>query len=130
MKRRFDPVEGKNAEIIETVMNCPEVVNLPEDVKFKVRLCVEEIEENILDYSGTTWVDVHVNAATDELKITFKDGGKEFDPLKRQDPDINAPLEQRQIGGLGIYLCKEMMDSVSYRYENGSNILTMVKKIK
>ena len=68
--------------------------------------------------------------ATDELKKTFKDGGMEFDPLKRQDPDINAPLEQRQIGGLGIYLCKEMMDSVSYRYENGSNILTMVKKIK
>lgn len=130
MIRKFSPVEGRNAEIIEAVMNCPEVVDLPDEMKFKIRLCVEEVEENILDYSGTTWVEVSVDAATDQLKVTFKDGGIEFDPLDSPEPDITSPVEERKIGGLGIFLCKQMMDSLDYHYENGSNIFTMVKKIK
>lgn len=111
-------------------MNCPEVEGLSEELKFKIRLCVEEVEENILGYSGTTWVEVCVDAATDQLKITFKDGGVEFDPLETPDPDITSSLEERKVGGLGIFLCKKMMDTLDYHFENGSNIFTMVKKIK
>lgn len=129
MRQKFDPIEGRNAEIIEAVMQCEEVRDLPEDVKFKIRLCVEEVEENILDYSGSTWVDVNVNSQTDSLKIVFSDGGVEFDPLSNPEPDINASLEDRKIGGLGIFLCKQMMDMIDYHYENGKNVLTMVKKL-
>ncbi|MCQ2181002.1 MAG: ATP-binding protein [Bacteroidales bacterium] len=129
MKKKFDPIEGRNAEIIESVMNCPEVEGLSEDLKFKIRLCVEEVEENILDYSGSTWVDVSVDGSTDVLKIVFQDGGVEFDPLSNPEPDINAPLEERKIGGLGIFLCKQMMDSLDYHFENGKNVFTMVKKL-
>lgn len=129
MRQKFDPIEGRNAEIIEAVMQCEEVRDLREDVKFKIRLCVEEVEENILDYSGSTWVDVSVNSQTDSLKIVFSDGGVEFDPLSNPEPDINASLEDRKIGGLGIFLCKQMMDMIDYHYENGKNVLTMVKKL-
>lgn len=130
MRKKFDPIEGRNAEIIEAVMNSPEVKDLAEDLKFKIRLCVEEVEENILDYSGSTWVDVSVDSNTDKLKIVFQDGGVEFDPLSNPEPDINASLEDRQIGGLGIFLCKQMMDGIEYFYEEGKNVLTMIKKLK
>lgn len=125
MKRRFEPVEGRNLEIIEAVLGCDEVAGLAEDLKFNIRLCVEEVEENILGYSGTTWVDVETYMENGWLVIGFRDGGVEFDPLAMPEPDINAPLEQRQIGGLGIFLCKKIMNEVEYRFENGCNMFVM-----
>lgn len=130
MKKRFEPVEGRNAEIIECVMACPEVDSLSDDLKFKIRLCVEEVEENILCYSGSTWVEVSVDEEGNSIIINFRDGGVEFDPLAKADPDINAPLEARSIGGLGIFICKQMMDSLNYHFENGCNIFTMTKKVR
>lgn len=129
MVQRFDPVEGRNAEIIECVMNCPEVADIPEDILFKIRLCVEEVEENILCYSGSRWVELTVTRKDNEVEIGFRDGGVEFNPLAKDDPDIDASLENRPIGGLGIFICKQMMDSVTYHYENGANIFTMVKRL-
>ena len=130
MKQRFEPIEGRNAEIIEFVMSSPEMAGIPEDTQFKIRLCVEEVEENILCYSGSTWVEVSVDINDGSaITIGFRDGGVEFNPLAKEDPDVNAPLEERKIGGLGIFLCKQMMDSVTYHYENGTNFFTMSKKI-
>lgn len=129
MIKRFDPIEGRNAEIIEWVLACPEMEGLPEDILFKLRLCVEEVEENILCYSGTTWVEVTVERKNGNLTVSFRDGGVAFDPLAKDDPDINAPLEERQIGGLGIFICKKMMDRVMYCYEDNCNIFSMTKKI-
>lgn len=130
MIKKFEPVEGRNAEIIEAVMNCDEVRNLPEDLKFKIRLCVEEVEENILGYSGSTWVEVRVDASSENLEVIFQDGGIEFNPLDRKDPDITASVEDRQVGGLGIFLCKQMMDSMDYSFSGGCNVLKMKTKIK
>lgn len=129
MTKRFEPLEGRNAEIIETVLNCQDVRDLPDDLKFKIRLCVEEVEENILGYSGTKWIELATSVDDGVLSIGFRDGGVEFDPLAKPDPDINAPLEQREIGGLGIFLCKQMMTSVDYHFENGCNVFTMKLKI-
>lgn len=129
MKKRFEPIEGRNAEIIESLMDCPEVAGLSDELKFKIRLCVEEVEENILCYSGTTWVEVWASVSGGVLEIGFRDGGVEFDPLAKPDPDITARLEERQIGGLGIFICKQMMDVLNYRFENSCNIFTMSKKI-
>lgn len=129
MIKRFDPVAGRNADIIESVMNCPEVEPLGEDLKFKIRLCVEEVEENILCYSGSTWVELKVENDGKTITIGFKDGGMEFDPLAKPDPDINAALEDRPVGGLGIFICKQMMDSLTYHFENGCNIFIMTKYI-
>ena len=129
MKKRFEPVEGRNAEIIDAVLSCPEVEGLGDDLMFKIRLCVEEVEENILSYSGTRWVEVTTAVEDGMLVIGFQDGGVGFDPLAGPDPDISVPIEQRQVGGLGIFLCKKMMTSLEYRYENGCNIFTMRLKL-
>lgn len=129
MIKRFEPIDGRNAEIIESVMTSDEVKNLSEDLQFKIRLCVEEVEENILCYSGTTWIEVSVTNENNLLTINFRDGGIEFDPLKKDDPDVNAPLENRQIGGLGIFLCKKMMDSLTYHFEKGCNVFSMTKTL-
>lgn len=130
MKQRFEPVEGRNAEIIECVMNCPELADVDEGILFKIRLSVEEVEENILCYSGSKWVELTVNRNGNEVEIGFRDGGVEFNPLAKDDPDIDAPLESRQIGGLGIFICKQMMDSLTYKYERKCNIFVMSKKIR
>lgn len=128
MIKRFDPIEGRNAEIIEAVMSSEEVSKLPEDIQFKVRLCTEEVEENILCYSGTQWVEVKVEHKDGVLEIEFRDAGVEFDPLAKDDPDITASVDDRPIGGLGIFLCKRMMDYVSYEFFEGCNIFKMSKK--
>lgn len=125
MLKRFDPVAGRNADIIESVMTSAEVSPLDEGLQFKVRLCVEEVEENILCYSGSTWVEVEITVENNHLTIEFRDGGVAFDPLAREDPDINAPLEERNIGGLGIFICKQMMNSVEYERKGDNNILKL-----
>ena len=61
--------------------------------------------------------------------ITFSDRGIPFDPLAKEDPDISLSVEKREIGGLGIFMAKKIMDHMEYRYENGQNILTMTKKL-
>ena len=63
--------------------------------------------------------------------ITFRmaDKGIPFDPLKKPDPDITLSADEREIGGLGIFIAKKTMDTVEYVYENGENVLTMIKKI-
>jgi anti-sigma regulatory factor (Ser/Thr protein kinase) len=61
------------------------------------------------------------------LRITIRDKGKEFNPLNRAAPKLDVPAETRQIGGLGIYLIKQTMDTVRYRREDGYNVLTIEK---
>ena len=67
------------------------------------------------------------NARTLSFRMT--DRGTPFDPLKKPDPDITLSAEEREIGGLGIFIVKKTMDAVTYAYENGENVLTMMKKI-
>ena len=63
------------------------------------------------------------------LTIKVIDKGVPFNPLEAPEPDITLTAEEREIGGLGIFLCKKMMDEVSYAYDDGCNILTMQKKV-
>ena len=62
--------------------------------------------------------------------ITFIDGGVPYDPLTQADPDITLSAEERVIGGLGIFMVKKSMDEITYRYENGSNILSIRKNLR
>ena len=63
------------------------------------------------------------------LTVVFADSGIPFDPLAKEDPDITIPTAQRNIGGLGIFLVKDNMDDVTYRYADGKNILTIKKRL-
>ena len=64
-----------------------------------------------------------------DVVISFTDTGRPFNPLNESPPDLDASLEERQIGGLGIYIVREKMDEVSYEYREGKNILTMTKDL-
>ena len=132
MTARFDPIAGKTAEIIESLMQSEDMTDDPA-LQFKLRLCIEEVVENIVSYAycdgnGAVEVGTAIHDGG-KLCITFKDSGVPFDPLAKDDPDITLSAEDRQIGGLGIFLCKQLMDDIQYRYENGQNILVMIKQI-
>ena len=133
MKKLFDPIKDKISEIIEWLMASPD---MPSDdgLLFKIRLSIEEAVENVVRYAyetGNGWMEVStdLNHDTFELTIELRDAGTPFNPLDRPDPDITLAAEDRPIGGLGIFLCKQLMDDIAYRYENGCNILTMKKNI-
>jgi len=134
MKKRFNPIKDKSSEIIEFVMSSPDI---PDDdvLKFKLRLSIEEAVENVVRYAydgGIGWLetDIHFNQDTLLLTIQLRDAGVPFNPLEKEDPNLTLSAEERNIGGLGIYLCKKMMDNIEYRYEDGNNVLTMTKKVQ
>ncbi len=98
----------------------------------QVSLVVEEIYVNIASYAygdsvGKAVITCDIDRDTNTLTLVFEDHGMPFDPLAKEDPDITASAEDRQIGGLGIFLTKKIMDTVSYEYDNGVNRLTAKK---
>lgn len=132
MVTRFEPITGKTAEIIEALM-ASEDMPISDDLQFKLRLCIEEVVENIVNYAydgGNGWVEVGTQLHDNTLIITLKDEGIPFNPLEEQDPDITLSAEDRQIGGLGIFLCKQMMDNLEYERIDGCNVFKMIKQLK
>lgn len=110
-----------------------EVECLPQ-TRMQIELAVEEIFINIASYAycpdeGPVTIQVTVEEAPIRVILTFIDKGKPFDPLAKKDVDVSLPPEEREIGGLGIFLVKKTMDSVKYEYRNGQNILTVVKNV-
>ena len=101
-------------------------------LKSKIKLAVEEAVVNVMTYAypeGTKgYVDISAQSDNSGLKFIISDSGKPFDPTTKEEVDTTLPAEQREIGGLGIFLVRKMMDSVKYEYKDGHNILTLKKK--
>ena len=100
----------------------------------QINLAVEEIFVNIAHYAyapGTGPVTVRVETAREpkSVAITFIDCGVPYDPLAKPDPDVTLSAEERQIGGLGIYMVKKSMDDMTYEYRDGQNVLTIRKDL-
>ncbi len=95
----------------------------------QIDLAVEEIFVNIAHYSGADEAIINCSFENDKLEVTFSDSGVPFNPLAKPDPDITLNAEEREIGGLGIYLTKKFMDTVSYEYKDGMNCLRIIKTI-
>ncbi len=100
----------------------------------RMKVCLEEVFINVAHYAyGDTTGDVVIGIEHDRVnnQVVFSvtDRGIPFDPLAKADPDVTLSLEERQIGGLGIFICKKTMDDIKYNYVDGKNILTMIKKI-
>ena len=131
-KLHFQPVKGKGPEITEAIIAEEEIASCKKEF-FALHLVIEELAVNIADYAYPDgkdgYLDVLIDKTPEEITITFKDGGTPFNPLERKMPDITLPLEQRSIGGLGIFLTVKKMDSVTYDYRNNENVLTIKKKI-
>ena len=107
-------------------------IGCPAKTKMQITIAAEEIFVNIAHYAyapGKGKALVRVETAEDPraVTITFTDSGKPFDPTKRDDPDVSLPASEREIGGLGIFMTKKIMDEVSYVYADGENRLTMKK---
>ena len=110
-----------------------EAVNFDMGTTMKMSLAIEEAVVNVMNYAypvGTTG-NVDVEALADDEWLTFliSDSGKPFDPTLRKEIDITLPLEERSIGGLGIHLVRHIMDSISYERTDGTNVLTLRKKL-
>ena len=106
----------------------------PMKIQMAVCVAIEEVFVNVAHYAyGEGEGDMTLGIGFDEesRQITFRmtDKGTPFDPLQKPDPDITLSAEDREIGGLGIFITKKTMDTVTYAYEGGENVLTMVKKI-
>ncbi|MBO4289809.1 MAG: anti-sigma factor antagonist [Lachnospiraceae bacterium] len=106
----------------------------PPKAQMQIALAVEEIFVNIASYAyapdkGKATVRVEVSGEPVKVIITFIDKGTPYDPLAKQDPDVTAKAEERQIGGLGIFLTKQVMDDVVYEYKDNQNILTLKKDL-
>ena len=115
----------------EFVEGLSEKYQLPMDVGFSLNLALEEAVANVMKYAypeGETH-DIVLSVKLIDNRLIFKliDTGKPFDPTIVPDADVNLSAEDRQIGGLGIFLVRQIMDSVEYRRIDGKNILTMIK---
>ena len=97
----------------------------------QINIAIDEIYSNIVKFSGATSVTliVEIRKATSTVKLTFIDNGKPYDPLKNKDPDITLSAEEREIGGLGIFIVKKTMDSVCYRRNGEYNELAITKTL-
>ena len=111
-----------------------EAAGCPMKAMMQVSVAVEEIFINIASYAyapntGTVTLRVEILEDPKRAAVTFLDRGTPYDPLAKTDPDVTLPAADREIGGLGIYLTKKTMDDVRYVYENGQNVLTLVKNL-
>lgn len=100
--------------------------------QMQIDVAVEEIYVNIASYAyassrGMATIAVDIDKDKKQIIIEFRDSGMEFDPLAKPDPDTTLSAQERQIGGLGIYMVKKSMDDVTYTRSDGQNILTLYK---
>jgi sigma-B regulation protein RsbU (phosphoserine phosphatase) len=118
------------AEFVETIA---EEKNLDQSMAMSLNLALEEAVTNVIEYAypegSDGLVDIEAILREGRLDFIITDSGIPFDPTANPEVDINAGLEERRIGGLGIHLVRQIMDTVDYRREDGKNILTMTKNI-
>ena len=131
-------------EVEATTENLPHVLSFieqhleqadcPPRAEMQITVAAEEIFVNIANYAyapekGMAKVRVELSDDPAAVTITFIDQGIPYDPLAKDDPDVTLPASERQIGGLGIYLAKKTMDSITYEYKDGQNILKLIKNL-
>ena len=134
MNRSFPAKIEALSDILGFVEETLESYDCPMKTQMAICVAIEEIFVNVAHYAyGDGEGDMTLGIGFDDASrtVTFRmaDKGTPFDPLQKPDPDITLSAEDREIGGLGIFITKKTMDSVSYAYENGENVLTMIKQI-
>ena len=122
------------AQVLQFVDSRLEEEDCPIGVQMKIDVAVEELFVNIASYayapgSGSATVRMDVEEDPKTVVITFVDCGVPYDPLAKEDPDVTLSINDREIGGLGIFMVKKSMDDMNYAYENGQNVLTIRKRI-
>ncbi|MBO4526422.1 MAG: ATP-binding protein [Victivallales bacterium] len=111
-----------------------EQYNCPMKAQMQIDIAIDELFSNIAQYAytpktGKATVRMEVTENPMAVVISFIDNGIPYDPLAKADPNVSLPADERQIGGLGIFMVKKSMDEINYEYKNGQNILTIKKHI-
>ena len=130
-------VEAK-IELIDQMIN--PIISSLEEIKvdhkkiYQINLALEEILVNISKYAypgnkGVIDISFEISDNHKQLKVVIKDKGKDFNPLEKEDPNLDASVEKRKIGGLGIYIVKNMVDDIKYQRLNNENILEFIKNL-
>ncbi len=111
-----------------------EAMGCPLKAQMQIDIAIDELFGNIAHYAynpevGPATVRVDVLQEPLSVVVTFIDNGVAYDPLAKEDPDVALSAEEREIGGLGIYMVKKSMDEISYEYKDGQNILRIKKHL-
>ena len=129
-------IKNEVAELEHLVILIDEVteeLQLDPEIGMSLNLALEEVVSNVILYAypeGTNGtVQIVANSDGQVLAFTITDQGKAFDPTQVKEADITLSAEERSIGGLGIFIVNQIMDNVSYRRENGQNILMLTKRL-
>ncbi len=132
MKELTLPAAAENIEkAVEFVNSQLEAAGCPPKTMIQIDVAIDELFGNIAHYAyGKDTGDATVRVEVTEepaVIITFIDNGIPYNPLKKSDPDVTKDLEEREIGGLGIFMVKKSMDDITYEYKEGQNILRIKK---
>ena len=125
----FQPIQGKNVDIINAILHHKELALMDEALYRKLYVVVDELVTNIVNYAypdgENDYLDVEIMRGEKLVTIRFRDGGVPFNPLEKDPPDTTLPMSQRPIGGLGILLVIQKVDTIAYEYIDSENVLTI-----
>ena len=136
MKELTIAAKIENIEAVTDFVNEQlEALDCPMKAQMQIDIAIDELFGNIAHYAynpeiGKATVRVEVIEDPLAVTITFIDNGVPYDPLAKADPDTTLSAEEREIGGLGIYMVKKSMDEITYEYKDGQNILAIKKKLQ
>ena len=123
--------DTKNTDkVLDFINEELEMYNFPDDLLPDINVAVEEIFVNIASYAyqpDTGYASISITVGN-EAVIRIEDTVIPFNPLEQPTPDMDIPLMEREIGGLGIYFARKLMDEVLYKYEDNKNVLTLIKR--
>ena len=129
LKNKFSEIE----RIATVVSEFGQRNDLPDEVIYDIRLVLEEIVSNIIKYgykdNDDHQIDIQINLESSVLTLEIKDDGNPFDPLEVKNDEVEKPWDERETGGMGIYIVKNLMDKAEYHRVENNNILLLKKYI-
>ena len=127
-ERRFTVVPDREAvtQVSDFLDCCVEDYAVPIRVGYSLKVVADEIFSNIVSYSGAKTAQVLFQDDPDRVTLVFQDDGTPYNPMEAEEPDTTTGVEERGIGGLGLFMVKKMAEEISYEYTSGQNQLTVV----
>lgn len=135
-EKEFDAQINELSNVINFIENELEKFEFSPKIIMQFNLVVEELFVNIVNYAykgkedGKCKIMINYNKEKQKVILSIEDNGIKFNPLEKEDTDTSLPVEERQIGGLGILLVKRNMDNIEYKYEDNKNILILTKNVE
>jgi serine/threonine-protein kinase RsbW len=125
---------GELEKVNKFIEEIGDELGLGMELRMNLNLVMEEMVSNVIFYAYPKGVEAEIELVAEcdgkELSFVLSDSGKEFDPTLKEDLNLDINPSEREIGGMGIYIVKNIMNKVSYKRLEGKNLLTMKKEIK